>query len=49
MRRAVRPGVLVKRHAGRREHSSSSAAPVSVGHAAMKVRLSAACGRVETI
>jgi hypothetical protein len=43
------PDLFVKRHAGRSEHPSSFAALVSAGHAAMKVSLSAACGRVETI
>jgi hypothetical protein len=37
------PDLFVKRHARRSERPSSSAALASAGHAAMKVRLSAAC------
>jgi hypothetical protein len=47
--RSMVPDLFVKWHAGRSEHPSSFAALVSVGHAAMKARHSAACGSVETI
>ena len=41
--RLVAPDLFVKPHARRSEHPSSTAAPVSARHAAMKVRLSSAC------